>query len=342
MRYIGGKALMLDNIKKVIDENTKEVKIVTDLFSGSGTVATFFKKNGNKVISNDTLYFSYVLNAGTICLNKEPEFKKLRIKEPISYLNNLSIETSKINIEDCFIYNNYSPNEKCERMYFQNENAKKIDIIRITIENWAREGLINNDEYFYLLASLISAVPYISNIAGVYGAYLKNWDIRTYNKLTLKKPELIKSKKKHLAYNSDSNNLIKSIKSDLIYIDPPYNGRQYLPNYHVLETIARYDSPEIKGVTGMRDYALVKSDYCQKSKVKNAFDDLIKNIKSKYVLISYNTEGLLSTEELSEVLKKYAKKDTFKLYEYNYRRYKNKIPNNTTGLKEQLYFFEKG
>ena len=109
----------------------------------------------------------------------------------------------------------------------------------------------------------------------------------------------------------------------------------------MLETIAKYDNPEITGVTGMRDYSEQKSRYCRKNEAKTAFEDLIKNINAKYVLVSYNNEGLLSTDELTEIFKKYAKADTFKLFEYDYRRYKNKIPNHADGLKEQLYFFEK-
>ncbi len=127
----------------------------------------------------------------------------------------------------------------------------------------------------------------------------------------------------------------------MTYIDPPYNERQYFPNHHILETIAKYDYPKIKGVTGMREYASVKSKYCQKTKVKEAFSNLLENINTRYVLISYNNESLLSTTELSNMLRDYAKEDSFRLFEYDYRRYKNKIPNYKKGLKEQLYFIEK-
>ena len=341
MRYIGGKSLMLDNIYEVIERKTKNVNTIIDLFSGSGVVSTFFKQKGLKVISNDLLYFSYVLNRGSLCINKSPSFSNLGIQEPLEYLNNLTIESSGIDIEDCFIFQNYSPNKKCNRMYFQNKNAIKIDIIRLTIEKWFVENKLNEEEYYYLLATLVSAVPYVSNITGVYAAYLKHWDKRTFNDLRLKAPEIIKSRKKHLAFNEDSSKIINKIKSDVCYIDPPYNERQYLPNYHILETIAKYDYPEIKGVTGMREYDDVKSEFCQKSKVKQAFENLLDNINSKYIIISYNNESLLSTKDMLDLLKKYGKPESIELYEYEYRRYKNKIPNNKNGLKEQIYFIEK-
>lgn len=126
-----------------------------------------------------------------------------------------------------------------------------------------------------------------------------------------------------------------------MYLDPPYNGRQYLPNYHLLETIARYDDPTIKGVTGMRVEPEKMSDFCKKSKAKYAFEELLNSLNCRYILLSYNNEALLSTEEMSNIVRNAGIAGTFTLYEYDYRRYKNKIPNNKKGLKEQLYFVEK-
>ena len=341
MRFIGWKSLLLDEIINVIKTNTMNVNSVIDIFSGSGVVSQRLKLEGYSTLSNDFLYFSYILNRGTIALNTLPTFDKLDIKNPIEYLNSLTIDDTDIELEKCFIYNNYSPNDKCSRMYFQNRNALKIDIIRITIEDWYKSGKLTDDEYYYLLASLISAVPYVSNITGVFAAYLKEWDVRTYNDLILEDFGIIQSDKVCSAFNKDCNELLPEIKADLLYADPPYNARQYLPNYHVLETIARYDYPELYGVTGMRNYDNQKSCFCQRSKVRQAFENMISKAQVRYVVISYNNEGLLSTEELTDICKSYAKKDTFKLVEIDYRRYKSKIPNNKKGLKEQLYFFEK-
>lgn len=339
MRYIGGKNLLTEEIIKAINKKVNKDATVIDVFAGSGAVSKSLKKNGYKVYSNDFLYFSYVLNRGTIDLNETPKFEGLGISNPIKYLNELKLENTDYKLEDCFIYCNYSPNEKCERMYFQNKNAIKIDIIRKQIEDW-KESL-TDDEYYYLLSALISAVPYVSNIAGVYGAYLKHWDARTYNDLELKEPEIIASKEESISMNLDYTKVLSKIKADVLYADPPYNTRQYLPNYHILETIALYDYPEIQGVTGMRNYDQKKSEFCMKLKAAGAFEKMIQMADVQYVAISYNNEGLLSTEELTSICKKYAKKRSFKLIEIDYRRYKSKIPNNRSGLKEQIYFFEK-
>ena len=340
MRYIGGKNLLLNNINNIIETEIPNVSSVIDLFAGSGVVSNNFKANGYRTVSNDFLYFSYVIQKSTIGLNKKPSFKLLGIVNPIKYLNELTLSDTEFQIESCFVYNNYSPIGENKRMYFQPENAIKIDIIRMTIEQWHSENLITENEYFYLLSSLINAVPFVSNITGVYAAYLKFWDERTYKPLQLIEPEIISNGKKNECYNVNFTDLL-SKKCDLLYADPPYNSREYLPNYHILETIAKYDYPKIHGVTGMRSYDDQKSVFCKKNTVADAFETMIRDCQCKYILISYNNEALLSTEELSKICKKYAVDDSFKLFEYDYRRYKNKIPNHTKGLKEQLYLLRR-
>ena len=340
MRYIGGKSLMLERINEIVSNYTHEPQSFLDIFSGSGVVASFFKKAGFRVFSNDSLYFSYVINRGTLDLNTKPKFSTLGI-EPIKYLNNLTLESSGYNLEQCFAYNNYSPNDNCSRMYFQPKNAIKIDIIRLKIQEWKDCGLITDDEYYYLLASLIAAIPYISNIAGVYGAYLKNWDVRTFKDLELKAPTIIKSDHNCTSYNQDANALAKNIYADIAYLDPPYNERQYLPNYHVLETIARYDYPVITGISGMRKYENLKSDFCKKNKASEALNDLIESLHSQYVIMSYNNEGIIPKEEIIKIFKEHGIQETFHFFEYEYRRYKSKKLNRTRVLKEQLFFIKK-
>lgn len=342
MRFIGGKTLLIPAILEAIEKKTENVKSVSDLFSGSGVVTRELKRAGYSTVSNDLMYFSYVLLRGTTELQKNPEFHLLKhsgIEKPIEYLNTLSIDMTSYRKDDLFIYKNYSP--KGNRMYFTEKNAIKIDIIRKKIEEWKNNNLLSEDEYFYLLAVLLESVPYISNIAGVYGAFLKFWDNRAKNDLLLENLEILSRKTTNITYNADANILAKEVKTDLAYLDPPYNQRQYLPNYHILETIAKYDYPEVKGVTGLRDYSDQKSDYCRKADVYNTFENLISNLNAKYILLSYNTEGLLSHEEILQVLKKYGKEETLDYKHIDYQRYKNAQTNKNLNLKEILYFVEK-
>lgn len=333
MRFIGGKSLMLGRINDVMNENTNnDVNVVGDLFCGSAVVSQFFKQNGKKVISNDVMFMSYSLARGMNELNEKPLFLGLGDIDVFKYLNELKEPLCE---KEAFIYKNYSPNGECNRMYFQPQNAKKIDAIRQQIETWYSSKKLLESEYYYLLACLISAVPYVANITGVYAAYLKHWDKRSYKELLVEPLEIVKSDFDCEFFNMDATQLCKFKSFDLVYIDTPYNQREYTPNYHILETIAKYDSPEIKGVTGVRPYK--KSKFCSKASVKNAFVELFSNIKSKYAIVSYNTEGLLKTHEMMEIFSVYG---DVKLYEYPYRRYKSKIPNNSEGLKEQLYFIK--
>ena len=187
MRYIGSKILMLSNIKNVIDQNTENVQTIADVFSGTGVVSRFFKQNGYSVYSNDSLYMSYVLSKGMLEMDNPIRPK---LKETINHLNTLTIENAKwFDINTAFIYQNYSPNENSKRMYFQNKNAIKIDLIRQEIERLKPQ--ITESEYFYLLALLINAVPYVSNITGTYGAYVKFWDKRTCNSVVLQEIEIL-------------------------------------------------------------------------------------------------------------------------------------------------------
>lgn len=342
MRYIGNKTNLLENINQVIKDNCQgDEKSFCDLFSGTASVARYFK-NRYRIISNDLLYFSYILQRATISNNEIPKFEKLKkelkIENILDYLETVDIKDKKYK---SFIYNNYSPNKKCERMYLTPENAKRIDFIRNTIEDWKKEKLINENEYFYLLASLVEGVPFVSNITGTYGAYLKTWDKRAFKKFEMIRLNVINNYENNECYREDANELIKKISGDILYIDPPYNSRQYLPNYHLLETIARYDEPEINGKTGIRTYDKEKSNYCIKSKVYDELDELISNAKFKHIIMSYNQDGLLKKEEIEQILEEYGDKNTYKLYQIPYKQYQNKLTKKIEKHYEYIFYIKK-
>ncbi|MEL5898038.1 Dam family site-specific DNA-(adenine-N6)-methyltransferase [Clostridium sporogenes] len=344
MRFIGSKVLLLDKIKEVIDENVKNnVVNFCDIFSGTASVARYFKRY-YEIYSNDIMNFSYVLQKSTIENDKIPDFiilKKRGIDDPISYLESCDISSIDFTNNKFFISNNYAPNKKCSRMYLTQENANRIDFIRLKLEEWKLSKLINLEEYNYLLACLIEGIPYVSNISGTYGAFFKEWDKRALNKFRMKRLDVLTNSKNNRCYNKDANELIKEIKGDILYIDPPYNSRQYIPNYHLLETISKYDYPNIYGVTGLRPYDGQKSQYCNKKTAANAFEDLIKNAQFKYIIVSYSTDGLMSIEEIECILKKYGNHKTYKLYKIPYRKYKSKQTQKIIELYELIFFIEK-
>lgn len=335
MKYIGNKTRVIkfieDSLKK---ENVdyKNKKII-DLFAGTGSVSTFFLKNGSTVYSCDNMLYSVCEQYRVNYFNSEPNFKELSnvledysLDGVISYLNN------KKPIKDYF-YNNYAPSGKYNRMYFSDENAMKIDAIRIEIESW--KSLLPNEKYLFLLGILMCAADKISNTSGTYGAYLKIWRSMALKALTLEKPEFL-SKGQNIIELSDVLDFVKKYKNvDIIYMDPPYNKRQYASNFHVLENIVVYDKQELKGKTGLRNYSSQKSDYCIKNKVKNSFQKLVDNIDSKYIIMSYSTEGLLSIDDILDVL---TQKGNTTIYRYDYRRFKtNAWTNGNTNLQELLF-----
>lgn len=343
MRFIGCKTLLLNNIKEVIEDNNIKANSFCDIFSGTSTVARFFKKD-YKIISNDLLYFSYVLQRGTVGINKTLSFRTLQerknIDNPIKYFNEISnTELEKMPIEKRFLQNTYAPTGG--RMYFTDKNALRIDYARYTVENWYKEKIINEDEYYYLIACIIEGVPFVSNISGTYGAFHKTWDKRTEKIYQLIPLEIFDNKQDNNCFNEDGVELLKTISGDILYVDPPYNSRQYLPNYHVLETVAKYDYPEVRGVTGQRPYENQKSDFCMKKTVLTAFEKLISNANFKHIILSYSTDGLMSINDIESNMKKYGKINTFKIYEIPYRRYKSRKQKEKENLKELLIYIEK-
>lgn len=339
MRFIGNKTNLLEKIKEVIDENcTDNNQIFCDIFAGTGSVSRFFKQY-YRIISNDLLYFSHILTASTIENNEIPKFSRLKeigIDDAISYL-----ETTDCSMFSGFITEEYSPIGNAGRMYLTEQNARRIDFIRYTIEEWKRKNLIDSYEYKYLIASLVEGIPFVSNITGTYGAYLKTWDKRAFKRFELVKLSVHDNKERNICYNEDANELIKKISGDILYIDPPYNERQYLPNYHLLETVAKYDAPSLKGVTGVRPYINEKSNYCIKKSVKEVFENLIKDADFKHIIISYSDDGLLTADEIIEILKANCISDFVKLYKIPYNRYKSKLPQTTSSEHFEYIFYAK-
>lgn len=344
MRFIGSKALLLNNIAQMIAENTRgRERVFCDIFSGTGAVARYFKPK-YRTISNDLLYFSYAVQKATIENNTVPRFETLKksgIPDPFAFLEETKPGCVDLDDSRYFITRNYSPNENCRRMYLSPKNAGRIDFIRSTIECWRQSGFLSENEYYYLLAGLIEGVPFVSNITGTYGAYLKKWDKRACKDFKMMRLEVTDNGCQNACFHQDANRLISDVEGDILYIDPPYNSRQYVPNYHLLETIARYDCPEISGVTGMRPYENQKSAYCVKGEVLDAFADLISKARFSHIVVSYSTDGLMSSEQIEAVLKKCGVAASFRRSDIPYRKYKSKVAAPGGRLHEQLYYVRK-
>lgn len=314
MNYIGSKLSLLEfleeSIDKVVDKNCGTF---CDLFAGTGIVGSYFKKKGYKVIANDIQYYSYVLNRHYIGNHKEltfsklanefPELKKIEIVNRKKYVCDF---LSELKGKKGFIYKNYclggTKDKEEPRQYFSDENGMRCDAIRQKIEKWKKEKLISNDEYYFLITTLVESIDKYANTASVYGAFLKKLKKTAQNNLILKPAELIINDQEHEVFNDDINEVAGKVSGDILYLDPPYNHRQYATNYHLLETIAKYDNPRIHGKTGLREYDEQKSLYCSRAQVRNAFKDLILKAKAKYIFLSYNNEGLMTLDDIKEIM----------------------------------------
>lgn len=307
MNYIGSKLKLSSFLEETISKVVGDLddKIFCDIFAGTGIVGRTFKPLVKSVISNDIEHYSYVLNRNYI-----GNYKKITYKKFIDELNNLELING-------FIYNNYSLSGHGERQYFSDENAKKIDTVRIKIEEWRTDKYIDEDTYYFLLSSLIESADKVANTASVYGAYLKKLKKSAQKPLKIEPAHFDWVGDKHEVYNEDANKLISKIEGDILYMDPPYNQRQYGSNYHLLNTISIYDEFEPNGKTGLREYN--RSSFCKKKEVSDAFEDLIKSAKFKYIFLSYNNEGLMSEEEVKTIMSNYGE---YSLETTVYQRFK--------------------
>ena len=353
MRYIGNKENILDKIYSILEDNNIRGRSFFDFFAGTTNVSRYFKSKGYRVLSSDILYLSYCLQKAYVENNDEPTFSKLLptlppidggslfsrpLDQVVGYLNTITPVKG-------FIYDNYTPggtsNLSRPRTYFIDENGQKIDAIRIRIEEWKQSGLISESEYFILLACLIETIGFYSNIAGVYAAFQKHWDPRALKPLELKTIEFVNNNQQNKVFCADSMDLLSEIDVDILYLDPPYNERQYAPNYHILETIAKYDNPAVRGVTGMRDYSGQKSRFCRANTALEDLDKVAGTAKFHYLVLSYNSEGIMPQEMIIETLQKHGK---VKLEQFEYARFKsnnNGLAKTKKTVFEQLYILEK-
>jgi adenine-specific DNA-methyltransferase len=350
IEFLGNKSQLLEFIFNNVSNNTDALEVI-DLFSGTGSVGLKFKEEGFKVFSNDFLYFCSLFAKKNLYLYEEPNFSG--IIEGIPQYNSTLFETpydrviqflNSLKPAEGFIYRSYSPAAKhyfdIERMYFTEKNAAMIDAVRIQISLW--KPFLTEAEEALLITDLLTETVNVSNIAGTYGCYLKHWKPRALNNFFLKKsfiPSKINEVLDHRVYNTESSELIKKISAPIVYADPPYTKRQYSAYYHILETIAIGDEPDITGKTGLRPWEDKKSDFCYKRKAPSALENLIKDSNCDYFFLSYNSDGQIPHKLILDILSGFGQ---ISFVEQEYKRYKsNNRSTKDEPLKERLYTLKK-
>ncbi len=334
MRFIGNKELITSEIKKLFEEQglvSRELTLL-DAFCGTGAVSDALKDSFNIVV-NDMLRWCVIYTKGRVCAT-DCTFEDLGF-DPFEYFN------SNNNIVEGFFFQNYSPGAS-KRMYFTADNAGRIDYFRITIEGWKDANLITENEYAYLLASLIESVSVVSNTAGVYGAFLKHWDSRATKPIEFKEVEFEGSLHNNVEFlNSKIEDVVSEVNCDILYLDPPYTQNQYGTQYHLLETLVLYDAPTISNITGSRSTAPMRSDWSKEYKSHILFDKILAKTNAKYIVFSYSKDGFMSKSFIESSLKRYGKPETYVCKKISYRKYTNFKSREKNDHFEYLFFVER-
>lgn len=228
-RYFGNKYRLLPFIKETISRECGEFESFADIFAGTGTVASAY--TDKMLVTNDILYSNYICHVAWF---SPQEFDEKKIADYVEYFN------SEIPYEDNYMTENFSDT------YFSREVCSKIGFVREFIENEFLAEKINFKEKAILITSLLYGLDKIAATCGHYDAYRKNAELPENFSLQILEPE--KKLRQNECYNEDANNLVKKIRADVVYIDPPYNSRQYCDAYHLLENIARWEKLPVFGV----------------------------------------------------------------------------------------------
>jgi adenine-specific DNA-methyltransferase len=305
-RYLGNKFKLLPFITNVIADNCPKVGSLADIFAGTGAVASAF--TDRQIITNDNLYSNYICHLAWF---SPQTYKRVKVNQLVEYYN-----TVKIDVD------NYMSLTFADT-FFSPADCRKIGFIREDIENRYAQAELNERERALLITSLLYAADKIANTCGHYDAFRQKVEFTRRLELIVPLP----SENLHsgnVCCNEDANAFVKRNSADLVYLDPPYNSRQYCDTYHLLENLARWEKPAVAGVARKMERSALKSDYCT-NKAKAAFEDLILNIDAHYILLSYNnmaqkgnqrSNARISDKIIKNVL---SKKGRVKLFTHSYK-----------------------
>lgn len=303
IKYLGSKRTLVGVLGSIAQAS--EAKTAVDLFTGTTRVAQEFKRQGLSVIASDSATYSDILAKCYL----EADANKVdltALTEKISYLNALPDKRGYVTKNFCE-----------EARFFQPKNGLRIDAIREELE-----ANFKSDEHFpILLTSLMLAADRVDSTTGQHMAYLKNWSHRSKHDLELLLPDLIPGTGKSVLGLAEE--VIDQLpEADLLYMDPPYNQHRYFTNYHIWETLIRWDNPEPYGVAMKRidsREAQTHSVFNKRKKMPPAFTTVITKAKAKTVVVSYNNESWVEPIDIAEALLQ--NHESVALLEFDYVRY---------------------
>lgn len=314
--------------QEVEQQRGQQAPRLLDIFSGTGIVSQFGRSLGFDATSNDIQLYS-TLTARTLLLPGQPQLPEAPLtaaEDGVPSRPTFGLGTTRLDrdAERLFLYleslraaddhpfvESYVEGGSAGRLYLSRENGLKAAGIRDEIERIWQAGEIDDNVHALLVACLLEGLDKVANTASVYGAYLKHIKRSAQQPLRMASPLLVaNSLPAGRALQGDANTNAAALAAagerfDLMYVDPPYNERQYASNYHLLETVARWDLDQFepRGKTGLRPSTESSSPYCSKKTVSAAVLDLLKAAPADRVLFSYNNEGLIPHDELEEIFR---------------------------------------
>ncbi|MDR2757212.1 MAG: DNA adenine methylase [Planctomycetaceae bacterium] len=299
-RYIGNKAKLTKWIMDLIDKETEKVNTFVDIFAGTASVSNQAIPKYKQVIINDILFSNNVIYKGFF---EAGEWDVEKLNDIITYYNALDPDM----LQENYFSKNFGGK------FYEHNVAKLIGHIRQDIENIKSKLTVK--EYNILLSTLIYNIDKLANTVGHFDAYIKK-QIRV-QQLHLR---LINARDFNNVkiYRENANELAKRLKSDLVYIDPPYNSRQYNRFYHLYETLVKWDKPLLFGVA-LKPAPENNSLYCT-TKARDAFEHLVVNLNTRFLVVSYNntynskshsSENKIRLEEIESILNKCGKTKIF-------------------------------
>ena len=302
IKYLGSKRALMPVLETLFAAS--EASTAADLFTGTTRVAAAMKSAGMTVTAVDTASYSEVFAKTYIELDADKVNAK-ELADAVAQLNSLPPSSG------------YFSEVFCEKArYFQTKNGERIDAIRSFIESQYKESWM----YFPLLSSLLVAADKVDSTTGVQMAYLKSWSRRSFLDLELVTPELLSGSGRSV--RGDAIEEAKQLNSiDLAYLDPPYNQHRYFGNYHIWETLVRWDEPEYYGIANKRvdtRSAENKSAFNSKLTLPSALRALISNLDARTLVLSYNNESWLSRRELTDMCSGY---ESVTILDFDSKRY---------------------
>jgi adenine-specific DNA-methyltransferase len=330
LRYIGNKTRLLGFIRRVLRTRGIGPGRAVDPFSGTASVARSLKRWQFHTAASDIMEYGYVFARAYVEVTAPPCFAGVAAEVGGGDLRHAVVWLNGLRGEPGFIHEHYSPEGGAGsvhgRMYFTPGNAARIDAVRGAIERWHRSRAIDDDAYHTLLAALIEAADRVANTTGVYAAFVKSWQPNALRPLELRPERLVRGNGCTAARSAAMDAIREAGEFDLLYLDPPYNARQYAGYYHIPELLARgwYDGDVVlRGKTGLIEDGDRRSDWSSSRRCEEAFEALVAGARCRHIVMSYNAEGIIREATIERVLREYGLRGTYRRYRQQYRRYRS-------------------